>query len=126
MSDVFYNTLLPKINQTVERFGTTYNVEGDRLYDADTMTTLEPIKRSVQGLVSDGQLFNGLGGATQNPNRDASNISWVGKRVLILSPSANIKPGERVQFEGKWYPFSNINELKPANITLLYILDVTV
>ncbi len=126
MSDQFYLNLLPKINATVQRFGTAYKVRGPGAYDEQTMVTAPATARDVTGLVSDGEMFNGLGGATQNPNRDASNISWSGKKVLILTAQAQPTQGEEVQVDGRWFPLSRIKEIKPANVVLLYLLDVTV
>lgn len=125
MSDQFYLNLLPKVNQTVQRFGTKYKVRGQASYNEETMTTGEPVGREVTGLVSDGELLNNMGGATQNPNRSLENISWVGKKVLILTAAAEPKQGEQVEVDGRWYPLSKIKEIKPANVVLLYLLDIT-
>lgn len=117
MSDEFYLDLLEEVTETVQEFGTTYKVVGVSQYDETTMTTLPATERTVVGLVADQQLANQL--------MSDQGASWIAVKSLLLTADANPQPGERVEVDGVLYPLDKLMEIKPANITLLYMLDVT-
>lgn len=129
MSDAFYQTLLPKVNQTVERFGKTFEVRGAGTYNNETLSVSKPTSRTVTGLISNSEFLSGLGGtsiAGLGGKAENSALTWIGKKILILQASAAPTQGEEIQVEGKWFPLSKIQEIKPANVVLLYMLDVTI
>lgn len=129
MSDAFYQTLLLKVNPIIERFGTKYPVRGQGTYDNESMTTIKPEAREIIGLVSNSEMLSGLGGtsiAGLGGKAENTAKAWIGKKLLLLQANANPLQGDEVQVDGNWFPLSKIQTIKPANIILLYILDVTI
>jgi len=116
-SDAFYNELLPEINETIDEFGTTYVVKTPGGYNED-MSVSPATERPVQGLVADQSFQLPIPSVGQE-------ASWGNRKQVILKAEANIKEGERLVFEGNEYPLSKAQTIKPANVVLLYILDVT-
>lgn len=110
-SDTFYNELLPDVQEAIESYGTIYTVNSPSVYNPLTQSTTPGSTREVKGLVSEG---DALGSST-----------WEGKKVCILDPAANFMENESVVIDGVTYPASKIETVKPANIVVLYILDLS-
>lgn len=121
-SDAFYNELLPEIIGAISEFGTEYDIRGPGVYDEDTMTRTPPTSRKVKGLVSDQRIATSLSGTMASSDAVSP---WVATKTLILDPNAAPKDEEEIQVDGQWFSLSKIAPVKPADITLLYMLDVS-
>lgn len=117
-SDAFYQELLPEINEVLDELGTTYQVSTPGTYDEDEMTVGGPTKRPVVGLVADQSLVTSLGVI-------ASDAQWVNRKVLLLKADAAIVENESIVVGGVTFPCNKIVELKPADVTVLFMLDIT-
>lgn len=116
-SDPFYNEL---VNETVipviEEFGAEFTIRSPGQYDEATLTTGAESQRTAFGLVATGQIAAAM--------REAG-VEITSTRNLLLVPSANVQPEDEVFVDGKWFPFTNVESIKPADIIVLYILDLT-
>lgn len=121
-SDQFYNELIPEVISALTNYGTEFQVRSKGVYNSETMQTGTGSIKTVLGLISDGSIVSNMG---NNTGLDASRMNWVGKRVLLLSPSLKADKTDEVNVDGVWHSLTKINELKPANVVLLYILDLT-
>lgn len=120
MSDAFYidirdNTVVPLLTE----FGTTFSVVTPGTYDARTLRTSEPTTRTVTGLVSDGSFVNQL------VQSEGANKQWTSQRILLLTPDADVDRNEKIIVDGLEHSLSNVETIKPANINVLYILDLS-
>lgn len=121
-SDSFYLELQAEVQEVLEEFGTTYSIREEGVYDSDTLETTDGAPRTVTGLVATEQFVSSLGNAVIPANVLAS--SQVGKKTLILSAAAAPQPGEEVQVDGSWFSLSKLIPIKPADIVVVYMLDV--
>ena len=117
-SDAFYLEIAAEVKETLEEYGTTYQVRGPGVYDPDKLERVPVAPRTVSGIVADQK-------STLKMVSSASDVTWVGTKNLILSAEANPKPEEEVLVDGKWYSLQSVQALKPADIVVVYILDVT-
>lgn len=117
----FYTELQQEVNVLLAELGKPFTVRSKGVYNQETLTYGAPKTRTVQGLVSDSSMLSNLGSLGQT---DAMTAQWQGKRVLLLSASLNPKAGEDINVDGRYFSFEKIQELKPANTVLLYILEV--
>lgn len=116
-SDAFYIELRDEtVIPLLEEFGTVYTVRAKGTYNAGEV--VEGATRTVKGVVADQNELASIDPST-------GSASWVGKKNLLLDPNVAFLPDEEIQVNGKWYPSSDVNELKPGDITVMYILDVT-
>jgi len=122
-SDSFYLEIQAEVNTVLEELGTEYSVRGHGTYNPDTLETLPAAPRTVVGLVADQKDINPLG-AILFPVGEGS-AGWVNKKALILSAGAVPDAGEEVLVDGQWFPLSKVVPIKPAEITVVYMLDVT-
>lgn len=116
-SDAFYKQVIADIAPVFTELGTTYTVSTPGAYDELTLTTAPATTRNVVGLVADQQTaveFAGLAGAT-----------WVATKTLILTADANPRQGEEITVDGRTYPLDKIVPIKPADIVVIYMLDVS-
>ena len=113
-SDAFYNELLADVNETLEEFGTEYTVRSPGVYDGTELESTPSTNRKVTGLVSTGNEMHILAGES----------GWVSTKTLLLTAGAAPKAGEEVQVDGKWFPLSKLTAIKPADVVVLYMLDV--
>jgi|GEM_PF-3792444 len=116
-SDSFYQGLVVEVNEILDSFGKVFAVRGLAAYDADELSALPDTQRSVTGIVADQQTVLALAG-------DAG-ATWVATKTLILKATAAPETGEEVQVDSKWYPLSKLVPIKPAEIVVVYLLDVT-
>ena len=117
-SDAFYNELLPEINQVIDELGAQFVVSTPGQYNVDTLKTDPPTTRQVFGVVADQSMVTAIAGPYQN-------VSWAGKKTLILKADANPKEGESIVVDGQSYPLNKIVTVKPANVVMVYMLDVS-
>lgn len=122
-SDAFYLELQAEVVEVLEDFGTTYTIRAEGVYNSDTLETADGATRTVTGLVANEQFVSSLGNAETPANVLAS--SQVGKKNLVLSAFAAPQPGEEVQVDGKWFALSKLIPIKPAEIVVVYMLDIT-
>ena len=120
-SDAFYLEIQAEVDTVLDELGTSYNVRGNSIYDSDTLETTAGAPRSVVGLVADQQVATSLA-KTGGMETD---LSWIGVKTLILKASAAPLSNEEVQVDGKWFPLSKAVPIKPAEIVVVYLLDVT-
>jgi hypothetical protein len=125
MSDQFYLELLVDVNSVIDEFGTTYQVKSPAQYSEETMSTTPGTVRSVIGLVSDQSVLSNFASVGVSAGIEATSQIWVSKKVLLLKASANVLFNETITVDGKEYPLSKVEKIKPANVNLLYILDLT-
>lgn len=115
-SDAFYLELVTTVEEALREFGASYSVRGPGIYNSETMTREPRAPREVMGLVSTDQVTAQLAQAVG---------TWIGRKSILLAPSANPKEDEEIQFEGEWFSLSKIEAVKPADIVVIYTLDVT-
>lgn len=116
-SDAFYTEIRDEVDTVLDELGTTYSVRSPGEYDPDELETGVGSSRTVSGLVADQQT------AAQFAGNQSAN--WIGKKTLILKASSAPKTDEEVQVDGDWFPLSKLVPIKPADITVVYMLDVT-
>lgn len=118
-SDTFYNELLVDVNATLQEFGTTYTARKAGEYDPDTLEKGDGAPRQIIGLVADQQLVSAL-----TASRSESNSFALGKKTLLLTADAKPVAGEEILVDGQWFPLAKLRPIKPADIILLYMLDI--
>ena len=115
-SDAFYSEIKQEVDAVLAELGTQYAVRTEGAYDPTTLSTATGVPRTVTGLVADQKAamsFTGGQGV------------WIGERSLILTAEAAPLPGEEVGVDGRWFPLSKVVPIKPADVVVAYILDVT-
>lgn len=122
-SDEFYQEILIEVNAVIDELGTQFNVRRDGVYDSDTLTTGAPISQSVDGVIVDNTQATAIAGSFNVI--DATSLSWIGKKMLLLKASASPQPKEEIEVDGAWYPLDRLVTIKPADVVLLYMLDVS-
>jgi len=122
-SDDFYLDILGEVDSVVAELGTTYKVRGSSTYDPDTLTRGSTAERDVVGLVASGQVAHSLG-SIAFPVTETS-AAWIETKTLILTAAANPRPEEEVLVDGHWFPLSKVKPIKPAEITVVYLLNVS-
>lgn len=120
-SDDFYNDLLPEVNQTLLDFGTYYTVRTRSTYDPDTLGTVPGTTRSALGLVADQS--TAVQGDSRSSRSEAT--SRIGLKSLLLAADSDPKPEEEVEVDGVWFSLEKIDTVKPAEVVMLYTLDLT-
>jgi hypothetical protein len=124
MSDDFYNELLVDVNDTILQFGKEYQVRAKGAFNNETLSVTQGATRKVMGLVSDSSIMNNIGSmGSAGVGTDAK--EWVGKKVLLLVATLKPLKTDEINVDGRWYSLNQIQQVKPANVTLLYILDIT-
>ena len=115
-SDAFYNEIKLEVNTVLSELGTQYNVRTAGAYNPATLSTANGVSRTVTGLVADQKAALSF---------TAGQGVWIGEKSLILVADANPLPGEEVEVEGQWFPLSKVVPIKPADVVVVYMLDVT-
>lgn len=119
-SDEFYNELIGEVATALSELGTTFNVKAEGVYDPQTLTTSEGIERTVTGIVADQEQTYSLSSGVGEPSK-----SWISGKNLLLSADSHPKPKEEVYVDGKWFSLGNVKPIKPADVVVLYILDIS-
>ncbi|AUR88712.1 head-closure protein [Vibrio phage 2.117.O._10N.261.45.E9] len=116
-SDAFYLGLQAEAAEVIAEFGTTYNVKGAGTFDPLLgEEVVEGEDRLVVGLVSDqADSFMPAG---------SSQATWYGRKSLIMTAAADIRKGDLVTVDGKTYPLDSAVSIKPANVVVIYILEL--
>lgn len=119
-SDVFYNELSAEVVGILSELGTTFTVKSEGVYDPSTLTTSEGSERTVSGIVADQQEAYSLSSGVGETSK-----SWVSGKNLLLTADSVPKAKEQVYVDGKWFSLSNVKPIKPADVVVLYILDIS-
>lgn len=122
-SDAFYNEIKVEVDELLAELGTTYNVRSEGAYDTDLLTTSPGATRTVTGIVANQQFVNSVS-AILFPVGEAS-ATWIAKKTLILTAESSPLPGEDVQVDGDWFPLAKSVPIKPADVVVVFMLDVT-
>lgn len=120
LSDSFYQELIPEIDGIIDELGTTYTLETPGEYNEDTMRNDPPATRPADGLVADQSVAISVAGSGLS-----SDATWMGRKMLILKSNTNPRPTESVLIDGLSYPLSKVVAIKPADVTVVYLLDIT-
>lgn len=117
-SDPLYLKFRAKADKLLRRFGTQFNVVSQGYYDEETLTSMEGETTKAWGVLTNDkamlQSFAGDLGET-----------WSATKTLILSAERKYLPTDQVKVEGKTYSLSNLETIKPADIIVVYLLDVS-
>lgn len=113
-SDQFYYEIQEEVDGVIAEFGKEFDIRTPGIYDDTEMATLPGTVRKANGVVADQQFASQL-----VPN------GWLATKTLILPASANPTKGEEVQVDGKWFGLEKIMQVKPADVVVCYMLDVT-
>jgi hypothetical protein len=116
-SDGFYNEIIAELVPVFTDLGKQYTVKSQGVYDPDTMTTPEGTTRSVWGIVADQQTMLQIVGSTGG--------TWTATKTLVMRNDAAPLPGESIDIDGDWFPLSNVVPIKPADVTVVYLMDVS-
>lgn len=119
-SDKFYQDVIKEINPLFNEFGKEFTVSKPGSYDEDAMVTLPSVTRKVWGIVAEQELTSGI---MQMAN--GSFTKWTGSSNLILRNDANLQPEETITVDGKEYPASKVEQVKPADIVVIFIMELT-
>lgn len=121
-SDAFYNELAIEVNDLLEEFGAEFTIKAPGVYDKNTLTVGEPTSRTAFGVVSSSEFGSNI--ATQIYAISQLSSNQYSKSVLILTASTNPKPQEKVVVDGKEYELAKARPVRPAEVTVVYILDL--
>ncbi|UZT28683.1 hypothetical protein pD_gene0076 [Vibrio phage 033B] len=117
-SDAFYLELQAEATEVIIEHGKEFDIYAEGTFDPEEGEETSPgPTRRVWGLVADQQ--------TAMAMADGSGMQWVAKKSLIVVHSASPKEGEEVEVDGKRFPMSALEPVKPANIVVIYMLDLT-
>lgn len=119
-SDPFYQEIKLEVDAVLAELGTQYTVRTPGVYDPVELETSVGSTRLVTGLVGDQMVFELS--ASLGLNRSER---WDAKKTLILSADALPAEKEEVLVNGQWFPLSKVTPIKPADITVVYLLDVS-
>ena len=122
-SDQLYLELRADIDEVINELGTSYTVRAESSYDATAGSVTDGATRTVDGLVADASFTRGLAGALGNTSQDQP--TWIGRKNLILKGTSNLLPNEEVYVDGKWWSLTKADPVKPADIVVIYVLDIT-
>lgn len=122
-SDAFYNEIRNEVIALIKELGTSYTIEAPSTYDSLTMTTTPGAQRQVDGVVSTQSQFDSVA-AIAFAVTETSSV-WLGKKSLLLSPEALPLADEKIIIGGDYFSLGKLVEIKPADVTLLYILDIS-
>lgn len=122
-SDSFYQELITEVNDVIDEFGTSYTVRAPGTYDSDELETTVGPTRQVDGIVADQKFSNSMFNTSLAMNEER--LTWVAKKSLILKADANPLAGEEILVDGKWFPLAKLSPIKPADVVVVYMLDVS-
>lgn len=122
-SDAFYIEIRDEVDSVLEELGTTYQVRGPGQYDSDTLKRGEAAPRDVVGLVADQKTAHSLASMAY-PITETSAV-WKMTKSLILKADANPQPEEEIYVDGKWHSLGTAKPIRPADITVVYMLDLS-
>lgn len=116
-SDPLYQTIVDSIISVFDDFGTEYVIRGAGIYNPESLLVTGSSTRNVKGLVADQQsslLLASKGSGT-----------WTATKTLLLRADSAPVAGEEIQVDSDWFALSKIVAIKPADVIIVYMLDVT-
>ena len=117
-SDSLYIKFRAKADELLRRFGTQFDIVSQGYYDEETLTSVEGETTTAWGvLTNDKAVLQTIAGDTGG--------TWTATKTLILSAERDYLPTDQVKVEGRNYSLSNLETIKPADITVVYLLDVS-
>lgn len=122
-SDEFYIEIRDEVTETIDEFGTTYQVRPVGEYDYDTLGVEAGVTRSISGLAAVNKESTKLSIGSSALSEELS--IWLSTKSLIIVGSADIQQGEEIFVDSRWYTTNGIEIIKPADIIICYILDLT-
>jgi hypothetical protein len=114
----FYAETKAEVSALLSELGKLFDVRSKGVYDETTMTFGAPKTRRIYGVVADSSLATSFAGVAVDKDMQ-------GKRVVLLDASLNPKATDEINVDGRFFSLEKIQEVKPADVVLLYILDVT-
>jgi hypothetical protein len=115
-SDSFYNELKEDVLQIAKDYGAEFNVQGAGVTDLSTQTMQEGSIRKVWGIITDSKVQELTG---------MNSVIWEARKTLIMPYTAEPKNGEQVIVDGIKYPLNKVTTIKPAEVIVVYLLDVS-
>lgn len=122
-SDSFYEEIVLEVNDVLDELGTTYVISTPGNYNDALMGNLPSTERNVVGLVGDQSIAISV--ASMAGSGLSADASWMSTKVLILKADSLPVPTESVIVEGVSFPLTKLIAIKPADITVVYMLDVS-
>lgn len=122
-SDQFYLDIVEEVDAVIDEFGKSFTVRSPGAYDPETLTSAPGAERDIDGVIANQQDVNNLG--SQISAVAETSQTWIAKKSLIFKASSNIAVGEEVYVDGSWFPLANATPIKPADVVVVYMLDVS-
>ena len=122
-SDAFYIEIREEVDGVLAELGTEYSVRGPGQYDPSTLKRGKEAARTVVGLVADQKVAHSLG-SMAFPITETSAF-WKASKSLILKADSDPKPEEEVFVDGQWHSLSMARPIKPADVVVVYMLDLS-
>lgn len=116
-SDAFYQSIVAEVDPVIAELGATYQVRTRGVYDPVAMKTGAPgAPRPVSGIVATQQFAQQL---------VQGDVKWSATKSLILTAAAAPLPTEEVEVDGQWYSLQEVMPIKPADVAVVYMLDIS-
>ena len=117
-SDAFYIRLRDKADKIIHKFGKQFQKVSQGSFDPKTLTSLPTTSEPVWGiLANDANTIRDLAGEVTG--------TWTASKTLILSAATKIKATDSIRVENQDYSLANIVTVKPADVIVVYLLDVS-
>lgn len=116
-SDTFYIEVKKEVDAVLAEFGTQFYTRGVAVYDPETMETTAAVTKTVTGIVANQQQVIDMAGQLGS--------TWTALKTLILEADSETLKGEEVKVDGRWFSLSKIVAIKPADIVVVYLLDIS-
>lgn len=126
-SDAIYLDIVKDLDVEIwPVLGTEFTIVTPGAYDPETMEDMPESRRQVRGIKTDAtsaiSLTSSLGGGVTTG--DATGLNWTTKEILLLAHDANPKENESVIVDGKRYSLRSVKSVKPANVIIIYTLEL--
>lgn len=121
-SDSFYNQIVTEVDNLLEEYGAKFTIRTQGSIDPVTFAETPGSTRTAFGVVNNSELGSTL--AMQLNAIASTNNENNAKAVLLLSPTAAPQALEEVMVDGRWYSLGKVKPVRPAEVTLLYSLEL--
>ena len=116
-SDTLYNEMLVDLADLWDGLGTSFSVR-EKVFNETTRVTEYQNARTVVGLISNRQAATGLSFLT------GDNFNLSENDQLLLEGGAGLTEDTQVQINNRWMPVGDFEIVKPADILVMYIVEV--
>lgn len=117
-NDLFYQNLAEEVNEVIGEYGKTFIFRRVGAYNHDTLQTLPPTEFTSAGVLASRkdavQLVSSAGNVPQ----------LISSSYLILSGLVPVERTDVVMINGKPHSCSKIEEVKPADVVVCYMLGL--